>query len=306
MYRQTMAASTISVFGDKRQYKDGSPGLPAFDLLRWIPDPFVGLFEKEAVVNIYFNTDIDGIITDPKTGSISGLKNRGCGKNASLIPGCVPPHVEGYYQYHKYLTLRTDEKTDPKHPKMSCFDIKNIPTGTEPGQNCIIFIAFRNQASDEKQRVLFTNDQMTRGVWTKKKSDKVSELVIQCGIRSHTTTYNTKQWQILKVQYTCTEDVTECNYTLYNHGSKDNVGTITAPSDLKDTSVNLFIAGFGPKKPQNVAGQLDISSIQVYMFFNNNILPTQMTSLIIQKLHTRTEQHHTSKNSSSMKTSSRE
>ena len=68
MYRQTMAASTISVFGDKRQYKDGSPGLPAFDLLRWIPDPFVGLFEKEAVVNIYFNTDIDGIITDPKTG----------------------------------------------------------------------------------------------------------------------------------------------------------------------------------------------------------------------------------------------
>ena len=130
--------------------------------------------------------------------------------------------------------------------------------------------------------------------------------MIQCGIRSHTTTYNTKQWQILKVQYTCTEDVTECNYTLYNHGSKDNVGTITAPSDLKDTSVNLFIAGFGPKKPQNVAGQLDISSIQVYMFFNNNILPTQMTSLIIQKLHTRTEQHHTSKNSSSMKTSSRE
>ena len=133
MYRQTMAASTISVFGDKRQYKDGSPGLPAFDLLRWIPDPFVGLFEKEAVVNIYFNTDIDGIITDPKTGSISGLKNRGCGKNASLIPGCVPPHVEGYYQYHKYLTLRTDEKTDPKHPKMSCFDIKKICCGVGPG-----------------------------------------------------------------------------------------------------------------------------------------------------------------------------
>ena len=297
------AASTISVFGDKRQYKDGEPGRPAFDLLRWMPDPFVDLFEKEAVVNIYFNTDTDAIIKNPKTGE-KGLKNRGSGKNAAFIrgQGCTFPSVEGYYENHKYLALTTDEKKDPKHPRMSCFDIKNIATGTATGQNCIIFISFRNQSIDEKQRILFTNDRMTRAVQTKK-SDTASELVIQCGIRSTSIHYNTKQWQQLKVQYTCNDDVTECNYTLYNHGSKDIIGSLTSPTDPEDTSINFFIAGYGPSKPQHVAGQYDLSQLQVYNFFNHELLPTQMTNLIIQKLYSRAQQHHT-KNSSSIKTSS--
>ena len=69
---EATAASTISVFGDKRQFKDGDPGKPAFDLLSWIPSPLTDLFEKEAVINIYFNTDTDGIIKDPKTGKPQG------------------------------------------------------------------------------------------------------------------------------------------------------------------------------------------------------------------------------------------
>ena len=134
---EATAASTISVFGDKRQFKDGLPGKAAFDLLSWIPSPFTDLFEKEAVVNIYFNTDTDAIIKDPKTGVPQALKNRGTSiENAHFLegPNCIFPRVQGNYEYHKYLELTTDETTEPKHPRMSCFDIKKICCGTGPGK----------------------------------------------------------------------------------------------------------------------------------------------------------------------------
>ena len=294
---EATAASTISVFGDKRQFKDGEPGKAAFDLLSWIPSPLTDLFEKEAVVNIYFNTDTDGIIKDPKTGEPQALKNRGTSvENAHFLAGtnCIFPQVQGDFENHKYLKLTTDETTEPKHPRMSCFDIKKICCGVGPGENTIIFLSFRNRSIDKKHRILFTNDKMTRAVLTTRKSDTVAELEIQCGIRSIKTTYNFKKWQQLKVQWTCSDDVTECNFTLYNHGSKDNVGTITSPTDPYDTSNNLFIAGFGPKRPEHLAGVFDLSQFQVYNFFSNHeILPKKMTSLIIQKLFKRSQQHQT-------------
>ena len=101
----TSLENNISVFGDKLTYKDGKAGKAAFDLLNWIPNPFVDLFQKEAMVDIYFNTQTDGIVTS-KTGQPVGLKNRGTnGHPARFIPGknCTFPSISGRLEKHKYV-----------------------------------------------------------------------------------------------------------------------------------------------------------------------------------------------------------
>ena len=289
-----MASGNINIFGDKVSYKDGAPGTPAFDLLLWIPDPFLALFQKEAVVDIYFNTDTDAIIKDAKTGA-KGLKNRGTGQNALFITGknCKMPAVGGDFENHKFLQLRADEK-DPKAPSTSCFDIKKVPTATANGQNCIIFISFRNVAKElNKPRILFTNDSLTRSVKIEKKSELLGEIEIHCGIRKVKLQHNVVRWQQLVVQYTCQDGEVECNYTLYNHGAKNFTGTITAPVDPKDIYNNFFIAGFGPKKTIDLAGVYDLSQLQIYNFYNKDILPSKMTNLIINALYNRALQHKT-------------
>ena len=296
----TSLENNISVFGDKLTYKDGKVGKPAFDLLNWIPNPFVDLFQKEAMVDIYFNTQTDGIVTS-KTGQPVGLKNRGTnGHPARFIPGknCTFPSISGRLEKHKYVQIQADETpTDPKHPKTTCFSIQNVPTATHNGQNCIIFISFQNMEKfiSPNPRILFTNDSETRSVQIARLTDHVGEIIIKCGQRKTSLQHSYTQWQQLKVQYTCQEGLVECNYTLYNHGSKDHSGTITAPVDPKDTQNDFYIGGFGSiKRPSHLAGVFNLSKIQVYNFYNKELLPKEMTSLILQRLHKRSQQTITS------------
>ena len=294
-HTMTSGANNINVFGDKVSYKDGEPGKPAFDLLNWIPSPFVDLFQKEALVDIYFNTQTDGIISDPVKGPI-GLKNRGSGQNAMFIPGksCTFPSIGGGVAKHKYLMLRAKENPpDPKYPQTSCFVIKNIPTATQNGQNCIIFISFQNVAKFiSEPRILFTNNSQTRSVKLERKSEIMAEIEIKCGIRTVKLQHNYKQWQQVKIQYTCQEGRVECNYTLYNHGSKNITGTITAPVDPLDLQNDFYIAGFGQtKRPSLLAGVYNLSQLQIYNFYNKDLLPKKMTDLIMKRLYNRSLQH---------------
>ena len=289
--------NNISVFGDKLTYKDGAAGKPAFDLLNWIPNPFVDLFQKEAMVDIYFDNQTDGIITNPKTGESIGLKNRGTsGKNARFIRGknCTFPSVGGSLEKHKYLMIRADESPpDPKHPNTSCFQIGDVPTATHNGQNCIIFISFKNMEKfiSPNPRILFTNDSETRSVQIARLTDHVGEIIIKCGQRKTSLQHNYTQWQQLKVQYTCQDGLVECNYTLYNHGSKNHTGTLTASVDPKDVQNDFFIGGFGQlKRPSHLAGIYNLSKLQIYNFYNKELLPKEMTELILKRLYNRSLQ----------------
>jgi hypothetical protein len=188
----------VDVFGSlsRRQGKQGRlgpvgptgpAGKDALQLDIWCPKFIAQQFRASATCCFYFDSEIDGILYDPKKKPI-GLKNRVNDEKNNAI--CVRA-LKTPVQTGKSFSIPLSSDT--------CFEILKIQSALLPKTVFIVAFSFRliEPITDELPYYIFSNTNSTRAVSLKK--DWLD--IAGCAKGSPQLTYQKKSWNYMIIQY---------------------------------------------------------------------------------------------------------
>ena len=201
----------------------GKRGKSAFDLISWVPHAALRMFRESEKVNIYCNTETDGIVFKDKIPI--GLKNRGIGPDA--------------------ISLHTFPKITRIHHDRYCMEFKNslfkvtpVVSGFSPS-TIIYAMTFKGLGHSEVPRYLFANETLSRGVsvsgsvWTSE-----TYLTIHSAGKTKDIPFDATEWNGLFIQYKYEIGVVSCRY-IFN----DQSGILPDGTEDKQRSNILYIGG---------------------------------------------------------------
>ena len=230
----------INVFGDNRiTGQKGPKGEDAFDLIQWAPHGIRRLFRESNYVNIYFNTQTDGIIYSKDHKPI-GLKNHGLGPDAKFLSKKFPA-IKQIKEDHYMIEL-----------KDSIFEINPARAATVSPSSAIFLFSCKPLIRSLKgPRFLFSNKSGSRAVSIEEREMKgryFGVLTIYSSGAKKEIFFKEGQCNGVFVQYICKDGIVYCHYR-----TADTHGFLETEKEEQDPDHILYIGGHPEKSMANDA-----------------------------------------------------